>query len=174
MSGFILRAPTPADVPALGALGRDSFVAKFGHLYDPEDLDPFLAATFGESAIAAELANPERLYCLAVAADGSLAGYCKLGLVCGWPKHARGHHTIELKQLYTAPGLTGMGIGGALMDWALAAAGAHRADEIQLSVWSENMGAQAFYARYGFAKVADVTFHVGRHIDHEFLFARML
>ncbi|MFM5953915.1 MAG: GNAT family N-acetyltransferase, partial [Novosphingobium sp.] len=31
-----------------------------------------------------------------------------------------------------------------------------------------------FYARYGFAKVADITFRVGEQLDEEFLFARML
>jgi ribosomal protein S18 acetylase RimI-like enzyme len=45
---------------------------------------------------------------------------------------------------------------------------------MQLSVWSGNEGAQRFYARYGFAKVADVTFRVGEQVDHEFLFSRML
>ena len=33
-----LRPATPADAEALAALGRDSFVAAFGHLYRPEDL----------------------------------------------------------------------------------------------------------------------------------------
>ena len=81
---------------------------------------------------------------------------------------------IELKQLYTAPGRTGGGLGAALMDWALAFADDEGADEIQLSVWSGNDGAQRFYHRYGFAKVADTHFMVGQHRDEEFLFARML
>ena len=37
-----LRPATAADVPALAALGRDSFIAKFGDLYRPEDLAGFL------------------------------------------------------------------------------------------------------------------------------------
>jgi len=174
VTAFSLRPAAPADVPALAALGRDSFVAKFGHIYDPADLAPFLATTYGEAAIAAELANPDRLYHLAQDAHGALAGYCKLSLVCGWPEHARGASVIELKQLYTAPGRTGQGIGAALMDWAMAEARRRAADEMQLSVWCYNHGAQKFYARHGFAKVADVTFHVGNHVDHEYLFAHML
>jgi len=61
-----------------------------------------------------------------------------------------------------------------LMDWAMAVAAERNADEMQLSVWSGNDGAQRFYARYGFAKVADITFRVGEQLDEEFLFARML
>ena len=81
---------------------------------------------------------------------------------------------MELKQLYTDPELTGHGIGASLIDWAMAEARARGADEMQLSVWSGNHGAQKFYARYGFAKVADITFLVGEQVDEEFLFARML
>ena len=168
-----LRAATAADVPALADLGRESFVTKFGSLYRQDDLDTFLEQAFSPAAIARELADPDRLYRLAEA-DGQLRGYCKLALACGWPDHARGRHAIELKQLYTAPGLTGLGIGKRLLDWALAEAEARGADEMQLSVWSGNHDAQRFYARHGFAKVADIHFMVGKQRDEEFLFARML
>lgn len=167
---MILRDATPADAEALARLGRESFVDKFGHMYTPEDLATFLEEVHSDAAIAAEIADPSRLYRL-VEEDGALLAYCKLGLACGWPEHARGEKAIELKQLYTAPGLTGRGIGAALMDWALAEAWARGADEIQLSVYSENEGAQRFYARYGGEKIADITFRVGEQLDKEFLFA---
>lgn len=170
---MILRDATPADIPALAALGRDSFVAKFAYLYRPEDLATFLEETHSEEAIAAELANPERRYCLAEQ-DDLLVGYAKLGLACPHPEYARGRRAIEIKQFYTAPDMAGQGIGAVLMDWALGQARAEGADEIQLSVWSENFGAQKFYARYGFAKVADITFRVGEQLDEEFLFSLLI
>ena len=173
MTAPVLRPATPADVPALSRLGIDSFVDKFGDLYNAEDLSAFLDEVHSEAAVAGEIADPARLYCLAEA-DGRLVGYCKLGLACGWPEHARGTRAIELKQLYTAPGMTGMGLGRLLMDWALAEARRRGADEMQLSVYSGNAGAQRFYERYGFAKVADITFLVGQQVDPEFLFAAML
>lgn len=170
---MILRDATPADIPAISRLATDSFVAKFGPLYSPQDLATFLAESLSEPAIAAELANPARVYRLAEA-DGALLGYCKIGLTCGFPTHARGARVMELKQLYTAPEATGQGIGGALMDWAMDQFAARSADEIQISVYAENLGAHRFYARYGFEKVADITFKVGDQLDPEFLFARML
>lgn len=173
MTTLTLRAATPADIPAISRLAIDSFIAKFGELYTPQDLAAFLAESLEEPAIAAELANPARLYRLAEA-GGRLVGYCKLGLTCGFPEHARGATAMELKQLYTAPDATGMGIGKALMDWAMAELAARGADEVQLSVYAENHGAHRFYARYGFAKVADITFRVGEQLDPEFLFARMV
>ena len=37
-----------------------------------------------------------------------------------------------------------------------------------------DLGGQRFYARYGFAKIADTTFQVGNQIDAEFLFEKDL
>lgn len=169
---LILRAATEADIPALSRLATDSFIAKFGHLYSEENLNAFLEESLSEPAIAAELANPARIYRLAEA-DGRLVGYCKIGLTCGFPDHARGSNVMELKQLYTDPNATGMGIGGALMDWAMGEFSARKADEVQISVYAYNDGGHRFYRRYGFDKVADITFRVGDHIDPEFLFAQL-
>ncbi|MBC2669722.1 GNAT family N-acetyltransferase [Novosphingobium piscinae] len=149
-----------------------AFVHKFGGLYRPNDLLPFLRETYSEAALAAELADPAKLYQVAEQ-DGELIGWCKLGLVCGFPEQARGQRVMELKQLYLAPNATGGGLGRRLMDWAMAEFSARGADEVQLSVWSGNPGAQRFYQRYGFAKVADITFRVGSQLDEEFLFARL-
>lgn len=170
---MILRAANEADFAAISRLATDSFVAKFAELYRPQDLAVFLAENLSEAAIAAELANPDRLYRLAER-DGALVGYCKLGLSCGFPDYARGSRVMELKQLYSAPDAIGGGIGSALMDWAMAEFAARGADEAQLSVYSGNEGAHRFYRRYGFVKVADITFKVGEQLDPEFLFARML
>lgn len=173
MNGLTLRAATAADTAALSRLGSESFVAAFGDMYQPDDLAAFLEQTKSEASIAAQIADPKGPIQLATR-DGQLLGYCKIGLECGWPEFARGQKAMELKQLYMDAAATGLGIGALLMDWALAECAARGADEVQLSVFSGNHGAQRFYARYGFEKVADVTFRVGRQLDHEFLFARMI
>lgn len=168
-----LREAGPFDAVALADLGARSFTAKFGHLYRPEDLANFLAEAHSEENVAAEIANPAMPIMLALE-DGRLLGYCKLKLACGWPDHARGTKAIELKQLYTDPQATGRGIGAKLMNWALAKARVEGADEIQLSVYSENPGAQKFYQRHGFEKVGDIFFMVGEKRDDEFLYALSL
>lgn len=170
---MILRPALATDVPTLATLGRDSFVAKFGAMYRPEDLAAFLDSHHTPQVVAGQLGDPVYRVMLAER-QGALAGYCKLVLECGWPEYARGRRAIELKQLYAAPRATGGGIGSALMDWALSEARALGANEIQLSVWSGNTDAQRFYHRYGFAKVADTHFWVGEQCDDEFLFARTI
>ena len=173
MADLVLRAPTAADLTQLSLLGTAAFVHKFGDLYRPEDLLPFLAETHSEAALARALADPQTRYQVAER-GGVLVGWIKLGLACAFPEHARGHRAMELKQLYTAPNAQGGGIGAALMDWAMATFAALGADEVQLSVWQHNPGAQRFYQRYGFARVAEVSFRVGSQLDEEFLFSRML
>lgn len=168
-----LRPATQDDVPALAALGRESFTDAFGHLYRPEDLAAFLAETHDEANVSREIADETCRHRLAVGADGALLGYCKLR----YPSKLTGSDAaapLELSQLYCAGTATGQGVGAALIDWALAEAEAGGHDAIHLSVYSGNHGAQRFYARYGFTKIADTTFKVGEQIDEEYLFEKRL
>jgi ribosomal protein S18 acetylase RimI-like enzyme len=41
-----------------------------------------------------------------------------------------------------------------------------------IGVWSENFGAQRFYARHGFERVGQYKFPVGKTIDDEFILRR--
>lgn len=162
------RPATLADAPALAELGRTSFVDAFGHLYSAENLHRFLEQAYSLPAVEAELANPQRLYRLAEA-EGTLVGYCKLGFDVTLEHDPGERRVMELKQLYMRGDQTGSGIGAALMDWALGEARARGFDDVILSVWSQNHGAQRFYARFGFEKIGDTYFMVGDHRDEEFL-----
>jgi ribosomal protein S18 acetylase RimI-like enzyme len=164
-----LRPATIDDVPALATLGRESFVVKFGNLYGPADLEPFLEQAYSEKSVARDIADPERSHCLAEE-DGKLVGFCKLGLASQYASYSDAERPIDLMQLYCDPAQTGRGIGARLMHWALDEARQGGADAILLSVFSENFGAQRFYERYGFSKIADIDFWVGKHRDDEFLF----
>ena len=168
---MIQRPATPDDAPALSRLATDSFVAAFGHLYSKEDLQAFLDEYRSVERYRADIASPVKRVQLAEV-DGRLAAYCLIVF---------GHHFEErpeprparpvfISQLYCLPEMTGQGLGAALMDWAIAEARGWGADALQLSVFSENVGAQRFYHRYGFRHVADIDFWVGNHRDDEFLY----
>lgn len=167
---MILRPATPDDTAPLAQLGRDSFIAAFGHLYRPEDLNTFLEQAYSLAAVAEEIADSEITHCLAVADDGALAGYAKIRQPSPYAEHSDAARPLSLGQLYCDPARTGAGIGAQLMDWVLAQSRERGCDAVQLSVWSENLGAQRFYARYGFAKIADIHFWVGSQRDEEYLF----
>jgi diamine N-acetyltransferase len=166
---MILRPATLADAPALAVLGAETFVAAFGDLYKPQDLEAFLAAVHNPDAVAEEIAGDSCTHCL-VEHEGALIAFCKLRYPTKFGEYSDAANPIELGQLYALPGHTGSGIGSKLMDWALGAARDGGHDAVLLSVYAENFGAQRFYQRYGFAKIADITFQVGDHFDPEFLY----
>jgi ribosomal protein S18 acetylase RimI-like enzyme len=170
---MIYRPATPADAAPLAKLGAETFVAAFGHLYTSHDLEAFLAEVHNEAAVAAEIAGEECTHCLVEDANSNgdeLVAFCKLRYPTKFVEYSDAKNPIELGQLYALPAYTGRGVGAQLMDWALGQARAGGHDAILLSVYAENFGAQRFYQRYGFTKIADITFKVGDHLDPEYLY----
>ncbi len=166
---MILRPATLHDAPALARLGAESFTAAFGQLYRSQDLATFISEIHDPATIAAEIAGNECTHRL-VEMDDALIAYCKLRYPSTHADRSTARNPIELGQLYAASGHTGAGIGTALMDWALGEARAANHDAVLLSVYAGNDGAQRFYQRYGFAKIADITFRVGAQLDPEYLY----
>lgn len=168
---MILRAAGVADAEALSRLATDCFVAAFGHLYRRQDLEAFLREFRSVERYRADLADPARRVQLAEV-DGAPAAYSLIvfGQQFDERPEPRPARPVFLSQLYCLPRMTGRGLGAALMDWAIAEARGWGADALQLSVYSENFGAQRFYRRHGFEHVADIDFWVGNHRDDEFLY----
>jgi ribosomal protein S18 acetylase RimI-like enzyme len=163
-----LRLASLEDAAALSALATDAFVAAFGHLYHADDLNAFLAEHRTADVYRRELADHDTRIALAEV-GGTLAGYALIHWPSEFAAESDASRPLALHQLYCAPGMTGLGTGGLLMEWALSEARALGRDAVQLSVWSENHAAQRFYRRYGFSKIADIGFMVGSHRDEEFL-----
>lgn len=73
------------------------------------------------------------------------------------------HHRppVELVRFYVHPDHHGTGTAGLLMEQTLAAAASTGARGAWLGVSEENVRANAFYARHGFAPVGRKRFHIG-------------
>jgi GNAT superfamily N-acetyltransferase len=163
-----IRRATPGDAMALAALARDTFVATFGHLYRPEDLAAFLEKSLSVAAYAPLLADPRVAVWVAEEADGSLVGFLSAG-PCKLPLPAPEPGAGEIRQLYLRSSAQGAGLGTRLLviglDWL--AANGHF--PLYVGVWSENSGAQRLYGRFGFEKIGEYDFPVGKHLDREFI-----
>lgn len=172
-SALTVRQAIPGDLHALVALSQKTFTDKFGHLYHPEDLATFLEESHGEAAYRGYLASPENFVRVAEYGGGKLGAY----LLCSplsLPAEEALPGAVEMKRLYVDTPLQGKGLGSRFVDEALAWAHQQRAPEMYLSVYSENFGAQRLYARYGWEKVGEFIFPVGRHEDLEFLLRKTL
>ncbi|MFA5989780.1 MAG: GNAT family N-acetyltransferase [Sphingomonas sp.] len=164
------RTGTAADLPAIAALFRKSFIETFGHLYAADDLAAFFARSTAE-AWAEEFAEPGIAFCLAEDIGG-LVGFAKVGaLKLPADTCAR---TLELRQLYLEARAQGSGAAQALMDKVIDIARARGAEEIWLSVYIDNHRAKRFYARNGFEDCGPYCFMVGNHADEDRLMRRRL
>jgi len=153
------------DAPAIDALFRASFIETFAHLYDPADLAAFFAK-FSPEAWQDELADPD--FAFRLAEDRSrLAGYAKVSSV-SLPVEAA-EAALELRQLYVAMHWHGAGIAPVLMDWVLAQASGRGARALYLTVFTGNVRARRFYARYGFEEVGPYAFMVGNQADEDLI-----
>lgn len=165
MSEIAYRDANAADAALLGRFAERTFTETFGHLYPPEDLAAYVGAKYQTHVIAAELADSEVRYVLALR-DGVIVGYSKLGIV---DMNVDATDALELHRLYVDASVKGAGVAKTLMDDALAWARGKGAKAMYLSVWENNARAQAFYKRYGFEHVTEHKFMVGRVADRDFI-----
>lgn len=166
----VIRRATATDADALARIGADTFVATFGHLYSAEDLAAFLAESHTPAAYARYLADGA--YALWVLEDGAnVLGYALAG-PANLPHPELRAGDGELKRLYVDASLQNGGWGAKLFAEALAWLERGGPRTLWISVWSENHGAQRFYARHGFEKAGEYEFPVGNQRDREFIFRR--
>lgn len=164
------RDATAADLPAIDALYRRSFIATFGHLYRAEDLAAFLEK-FSPEAWTEEFATPGLAFRVAEDEAG-LLGFAKVSnLTLPASTEAR---AFELRQIYLDDRAKGSGAAQALLDWAIDTGRARDAEELWLSVYSDNHRAKRFYARNGFEDMGRYVFLVGSHEDEDRLMRRKL
>ena len=196
----MIRRATPADAEALSDLSRTCFTQTFGHLYTPSDLDAFLDEAYSPTVLRAELDDPERATWLlfdepvdeagATPSSGDHPGtpapeaqapassvpQAPIGYVTACPAHLP-HPDVapgdgEVQRLYILLGHQGGGHGTVLLRTALDWLERGGPRTLWIGVWSENYGAQRFYARHGFEIVGDYSFMVGDHADHELITRR--
>lgn len=166
MTEITYRPPTAADTEALCQLGRDTFIETFGHLYSEKDLNHFLVTVFGPEGMPVEMQDPE-LGFLVAEEDGQLVGYCKVGAMHTEVEADPNRRSLELRQLYLRGSHQGKGVAQKLMDWGLEELRRRGAEDVYLTVYSDNHRAQKFYARYGFVEVGKNLFMVGDQADDD-------
>lgn len=165
-----IRRANLADVAALSRLSIATFNQAFAHLYKPEDLEEFLTYNHAPSYYEDFLNDPKAAVWVAVNPKGEMIGYCTAAPCC-LPAPDMPENSGELCRLYLLPECQGQGIGKTFLDTALAWIETHF-DHTYIGVFSENAGAQKLYKSYGFEKVAEYHFLVGKHPDLEWIMKR--
>lgn len=165
-----IRRATPVDAELLSALAISTYTETFGDSYPPQDLQDFLESHYSPAPQRRELEDPLNAAWLLF--DGAQA----IGYLAAGP-NSLNHELategdIELKRLYVQASHQGGSHGARLMDAFLAWLDQPRRRTLWVGVWSENFGAQRFYARYGCVHVGSYEFPVGESRDLEFILRR--
>lgn len=166
-----IRRAAPADAEMLAELGTVTFIETFGHLYQPDDLKTFLAQVRSVDAFAHKLADPGLAIWIAVLSDDMPIGFITAG-TCKLPVENLEPAAGEIHQLYVLKAFHNLRLGSRLMDAGLEWLAAQGHAPLYIGVWSENLDAQRFYGRYGFGKVGEYGFPVGKTMDREFILKR--
>ncbi|HRI26401.1 MAG TPA: GNAT family N-acetyltransferase [Ferruginibacter sp.] len=144
-----IRRITPADVPLLTGMARETFYDTFTGTCTEEDMQGFLDTYFSEQKLGGEVSNPDNRYFFAEV-DGVPAAYLQfMEDYNGFPMMKK-WKALELKRIYVLKEFHGMGVAQALMDYILAYAVENKYEAVWLGVWEHNLRAQKFYTKYGF------------------------
>lgn len=165
-----LRRATVDDAETLSALASRTFTETFGHLYAPEDLAAFLADAYAAPRQRSALARDDHAIWL-LERNGRAVGHALAG-PCSLPHPDVQPGDGELKRLYLLREAQGAGVGSHMMETVMAWLLRDGPRTLWVGVWSENLGAQRFYQRFGFDKVGEYLFPVGKARDLEFILRR--
>lgn len=155
----ILRRATLEDAPKLALLGAATFLTAFASDHPGQALIDHCTHEHGTQRYAAWLAQPDYAFWLIETSLGAPLGYAML---C--PPEidiAPDPGALELKRIYTLPGWQGAGLGRNLVEAVVDEARARGAPSLYLCVYTNNLDAQRFYARFGFEKVGQQQFMTG-------------
>jgi ribosomal protein S18 acetylase RimI-like enzyme len=165
------RRATPDDAAAYGTISAATFIETFGHLYPPEDLQEFLARTCTPEASRKVLEDPSVGVWFAFLGDSEPVGFACVG-ACKLPVQNLEPMAGEIRQLYVLKKHHNLRLGSQLLNMALDWLICVERQPLYVGVWSENYGAQRLYERYGFRKVGEYGFPVGKTVDREFILKR--
>jgi len=168
---FTLRDADPGDADALALVGAATFLETFAGVLDGADVVAHCRAAHAPAAYATLLARPDVAAALAeVDPGGAPVGYTLLAAP-DLPVPDPRSTDVELKRIYVLGRYHGAGVGAALLGRALAAARARGRARVLLGVYAGNGRARQFYARHGFAPVAERRFQVGRRTYDDIVLA---
>lgn len=173
-SAFDLRLATPADAAALATLASRTFADTFRHLYTPETLAGFIAETYAEPVIRAEIEDPKKYTVLLFSKQQPAhpCAYAMLhdGSVRTGEDASLAPDSFEIKRVYVDKPFHGSGAAYLLMSHVMDVVASKQRAHVWLGVYEDNFKAQKFYTKYGFREVGEHIFLVGETRDRDLLF----
>jgi ribosomal protein S18 acetylase RimI-like enzyme len=172
-----IRRAAVSDAESVAELAARTFPLACPPDAPASDISAFIAANLSAARFAEYATDAARVVLLAED-DAGLAGYAML--VFGEPSDSDvaaqlvRRPTAELSKIYVAPEHHGAGVAAALLAATIDEAIARGAASVWLGTNQENLRAQRFYEKSGFARVGVKRFHLGDRWEDDYVFERPL
>ena len=172
MTQLAIRVATENDAALIASFGAQTFRDTFGPNNPSEDMDIYIASAFTVDKIKSEMRDPTAVFLLAYI-NRQLCGYSKI-VANKNPMDTEKRKCVELERIYVAQNFTGLGVGSKLMDECLKAAakGGYRA--VWLGVWENNDHAVQFYKKWGFKRIGNKSFILGKGVQNDYIYQRLV
>lgn len=151
----IIKA-TEKDSELLSALGKQTFLESHGHSAPEKDISNYIARTYTQEIVRADLADPKNIYHL-IYLDEEPAGYSKIIFNTPHPDIPVQNIT-KLDRIYLLKKHHGSGAAAALLQFNIQLAKQNDQQGLWLYTWKENHRAIHFYTKRGFTIIGSHDF----------------
>lgn len=170
MEPITIRRATIQDLASLQQIGRQTFRETFAATNSAQNMEAYLAESFAEARLRAELTNPHSAFYLAEA-GGAVVGYLKVNTGPAQTE-AQAAEALEIERIYVLQAYHGQRVGQQLYDYAMRLAAEAGAGYVWLGVWEANQRAIRFYQKNGFVAFGQHVFTLGDDAQTDIMMKR--
>jgi len=160
-----IRPVRISELAQLQKISLATFLEAFSAVNEPRNMDDYVDKAFAINKLRAEVEESGSEFYF-VHKHTELAGYLKINYG-GTQTEPLGSEAMEIERIYLYSAYQGLGLGQAMMRFAIERGRAMQVKFIWLGVWENNDRAQRFYRQIGFKEFDKHVFVFGdeRQID---------
>ncbi len=163
---------TPADLPALQKLSRQTFTETFADSNTEEDMQQYLSESFSTAKLGTELGNEGSVF-YGAESGNEMIGYLKVNFGDAQTE-LKDSEGMEIERIYVIRHFLGKKVGPMLYDKAVEMAMSKGLRYVWLGVWEENARAMSFYKKNGFVEFDRHIFKLGSDEQTDIMMKRIL
>jgi GNAT superfamily N-acetyltransferase len=156
---YKILSARPSHAGILTWLGRETFIATFGYVFDDRTRNDYLERVYDRRKIENDLRDANNHFLLIRSPDAGYFGYAKL--LRKTDHGITGELPIQLDKIYLLDAYHGRGAGQALLEACVEQTRAWGGDRLWLEAWQENYKAHAFYRRNRFYRHSVTQWRIG-------------
>jgi ribosomal protein S18 acetylase RimI-like enzyme len=172
MAHITITRATINDLAVIQQVGQETFFETFVQSNTEADMKKYLAESFNDEKVKAELANPDSLFFIAWE-EGNPIGYLKVN-TGNAQTDLQDVNALEIERIYVKSAYHGKKVGNRLYEKALEVAQSLQKSYMWLGVWEENPRAIRFYEKNGFVAFDKHLFMLGDDAQTDILMRKPL